>query len=439
MNTHKQDGLTPPVTVPAAARTKTEDEKRIHQFDELIALYVLKENTRDGSAPEGSALFAGEVARQMNALFPHPDPDRELFSERTLYRLLDAFASLEKSRDDTDGLLSRVFRLLPYLCGGEVRSCPASRRYGKTAGKQKKYYFAPLLSEGDMDMICGSVRSSRYLSDAEKEFLLARLQILCPAFGLDGGTFDRRKSRPLDGIRSLPQRPRAARSGGLPVESSKFLPHIQRIHEAIRQGWQIRVTYGVYGTDARGNVDFRAANPDAPYILNPYAMMWNGGRYYLIATHRGHDNPTHFRLDRILSVQVHTRDGEDGALLPAARDAVPALLRPYFKGSGRAKEFDATRYANTYPDMRIYGEENRITCRFAYTPTSLQILIDSFGAKNLQREDAPADCIRVRNVQYENALGFCVRMADQLTLLSPPELVEDVRRKLSAIAKKYEA
>ncbi len=410
---------------------KTKDEKLIQQFDELIALYVLKENTREGSAPEGSALFAGEVTQRMNDLFPHSDPDRELFSERTIYRRLDAFASLEKS---TDPLLSRVFRLLPYLCGGEVRSCPAINRDGKESGKQKKYYFSPLLSEGDMDMICGTVRSSRYLSDAEKEFLLARLQILRPACELDNSTLP----RPIDEIRSLPQRPLGSRSDDLPVESSKFLSHIQLIHEAIREGWQILVTYGVYGTDERGNVNF-SARSSAPYVLNPYAMMWNGGRYYLIVTHSGHANPTHFRLDRIMEVQIHEKVDKNGESIPVARETVPALLQPYFKGSGRTREFDATRYANTYPEMRIYGEENRITCRFAYTPTSLQILIDYFGVKNLRREYEPEDCIRVRNVQYENALGFCVMMVDHLTLLSPPELVEDVRRKLSAIAKKYEA
>lgn len=433
MANQKQTDSKPPAKSQAATRTKTEDKDEkllIKQLDQLIALYVLKEHTT-----EKSALFTREVLLQMNDLISQPVLGKDLFTDSTIYRLLDSFARLEESKDDTDGLLSRIFRLLPYICGGEVLSCPASSRYGKKPGKQKKYYFAPLLSEGDMDVICGTVRSSRYLSDAEKDFLLSRLRILQPAYGLD----DKTKSRPADEIRSLPERPRVSRSNNLPVESSKFLLHIQRIHEAIQQGWQIEVIYGIYETDDRGNINFRAKNPDHPYYLNPYAMMWNGGRYYLIATHSGHDNPTHFRLDRIMEVRIRKITDKDGNLISAKRDDVPKLLDPYFKGSGGAKEFDATRYANTYPDMRIYAAENRVNCRFAYTPTSLQILIDYFGAKDLRRLKDPEDCIRVRNVQYENALGFCVMMADHLKLLYPPELVEDVRKKLSSIVEKYEA
>lgn len=75
--------------------------------------------------------------------------------------------------------------------------------------------------------------------------------------------------------------------------------------------------------------------------------------------------------------------------------------------------------------------------------TRRQILIDYFGEENIRyqkqkQENAPDGFIRVRNIQYENALGFCVMMSDQLTLLSPPNLVSKVHEKLSAIVKKYE-
>lgn len=48
----------------------------------------------------------------------------------------------------------------------QIRSCPANDGPGKKSRKQQKHYFAPLLSEGDMDIICGTARSSS-LSNAE--------------------------------------------------------------------------------------------------------------------------------------------------------------------------------------------------------------------------------------------------------------------------------
>lgn len=427
----QQTSPKPPATSETASRQRTEDEKLINELDELILLYVFKKTTKEAE----SALSPREIVDKMNYLLPHPDSDEDLFSDKTMRRRLKAFASLENSKD---GLLQLIFRMLPYVCGGEVRSCPAAKHeYGMKDGAQRKYYFAPLLSEGDMDMICGTVRSSRYLSEAEKNFLLARLKVLQPFYGSDDHD---RSFYSADEIPSLPERPEGKyRLDLLPVDSSKFLSHIQLIHQAIRQNTQIQVTHGAYGIDERGRINFHATNPDRPYYLNPYAMMWNGGRYYLIATHNGHSNPAHFRMDRIMDVQLRTETNEKGETVPVKRAAVPELLIPFFKGSGNAKEFDATRYANTYPEMRIYENKQMVTCRFAYTPTSLQILTDYFGAKDLRWEKGPEECIRVRNVQYENALGFCVMMADHLTLLSPPELVADVRRKLSSIVKKYES
>lgn len=61
--------------------------------------------------------------------------------------------------------------------------------------------------------------------------LLARLKVLQPAYGLD----NRKKSRPTDEILSLPERPRKSRADRLPFESSKFLLHIQLIHQGIVQ------------------------------------------------------------------------------------------------------------------------------------------------------------------------------------------------------------
>ena len=48
-----------------------------------------------------------------------------------------------------------------------IRSRPANDGPGKKSRKQQKHYFAPLLSEDDMDIICGTARSSRRLSNAE--------------------------------------------------------------------------------------------------------------------------------------------------------------------------------------------------------------------------------------------------------------------------------
>ncbi len=43
----------------------------------------------------------------------------------------------------------------------------------------------------------------------------------------------------------------------------------------------------------------------------------------------------------------------------------------------------------------------------------------------------------VKNVQYDNALGFCVMFSDQLTVLSPQCLIDDLTNKLRSALGKY--
>ncbi len=424
----------------------------IKYFQPFLALYVLKTAT-----DKDCVLSIADVFDKMCFLISDLDG---VSCDRTLRRHLEHFCRLE-DRQGKDAAFDKLFQLLAFVCGGSVRTArppksrkgnsasPLKSRKGSSTRLHRRYYFEPILSKSDMDMLFGIIRSSRYLSKEEKDFLLARLRVLQPACD--------KKNQGLvpDQIEALPDRPKPPRrkSTGLPVKPSQFLSNIQCVYEAIERKCQIEVIYGIYDMSESGRVSFHARNPKKPYILNPYATMWNEGKHYLIATHKNHDNPTHFRLDRIVSVKLHRETDANGDLVEAKRAPVPALLKRYFrrKKSG-VYEFDAIQYANTYPEMRIYQNENLVDCRFLCAPESLQILVDYFGENiSLEKQpvskeqenpdgDAPFESrlvATVKNVQYDNALGFCVMMSDQLKLVSPPELVDDVYKKLTGIAEKY--
>ena len=408
------------------------------QCELLLAIYVLKSTTN-----EELALSVSEIAEQLDALLPEKDPDGTFFPERTLRRKFDILSLLESCPNP---MFEQIFRLFAFVYGGRVVSREADGILtGKNTtgnGKQKRYYFDPVLSEGDMDMICGTIQSSRYLSYAEKNYLLSRLRILQPSFGKNETDINLQKYRHILQVDALPARPPRSKTAALPVDTSVFLSNVQAVHDAIENEYQIEVIYGIYDTDPAGKVTFHARNPEKPYILNPYAMMWNDGDYYLIATHGKYTNPTHFRLDRMISVLPHTESNKDGTRSEIPRHAIPPTLRPYFKKvRNHPPVFDAIAYANTYPEMKIYNSDHRINCTFECTPLSLQILIDYFGTNirlkpsPLPHEDATTSyfAAEVRGIQYDNALSFCIMFCEQLTLLSPTELRDDVRGRLQKV------
>ena len=186
-------------------------------------------------------------------------------------------------------------------------------------------------------------------------------------------------------------------------------------------------------------------------------MMWNDGEYYLIATHYNYDNPAHFRIDRMIDVKIHLKEKKDKngniTRIPVRRNKIPSSLLPYFHRRNNRRIFDSIAYANKYPEMKIYGKEDLTDCRFECTDMSLQILIDNFGPDirlektSVSHPDNEVDLngrpIRyivatVTGVQRENAIDFAVEHSNSLTLLSPEDLVMEVRERIKKIYEKYQ-
>lgn len=419
------------------------------QCELLLSIYILK-----SCANEDQAMSISEIAEQLNALIPDADPNNTFFPERTLRRKFDILSMLESADHN---VLDQIFQLFSFVYGGKVVSREAdgivSGKNTTGNGRQKRYYFEPVLSEGDMDMICGTVQSSRYLSYEEKNYLLSRLRILFPSYDMSESDINRQKYQHIFQVDTLPPRPPKNRASNLPVDTSTFLSHIQTVHDAIENEYQIEIVYGIYDTDASGKVTFHARNNGKTYILNPYAMMWNDGDYYLIATHSKYTNPLHFRLDRIISVRPHTTINPDGTKELIKRNEIPTELHPYFHhANNHVPIFDAIAYANAYPEMKIYNQTNKIDCIFECTPMSLQILVDYFGTdiklkpSSIEHDTSDENCVapqniyysaEVKGIQYDNALGFCVMFSDQLTLLSPQNLIDDLTQKLQGALNKY--
>lgn len=437
------------IDVPKVETGRSYDEEfnaLIRDCDFFLLAYILKTATN-----EELAMSINDMAEALNLLIPR-DSDLSFFPERTIRRRIDVFSRIEDS--DLE-LTEKIRSLLHFVMGGRIAYRAAdginNGTNTKGNGKQKRFYFDPVLSVSDMDLIYGSVRSNRFLSEEEKDYLLARLHILLPEYKLDKETLQDNAKRHILEINDLPKKPKPKKNVTLPMDSSKLLSHIQTIYDAIQNGLQIEVVYGTY--DISGDspkVDFHSRNPEKPNILNPYAMMWNGGEYYLIATHNHYTNPVHYRVDRIISVKVRTRKTENGELEEVKRAPIPNSLKAFF--DRKTHTFDSVKYANTYPGMKIYDNDNKIDVVFECTSISLQILIDYFGP-NIRLSNSPIQhakdeldyngkeqkflAAKIKDVQYDNAFRFAIAQSEYLTLLGPDDLVKDVADKLQDIADKY--
>ena len=408
--------------------------KLLKQFEIPLIYYVLKTST-----DKDHALSCPQLAEKLSVLVPHPDNDESFFNSKTTGHKLDDIIKLSDTDDKLIDTLNNVFAM---TFGGMIKTRAADGIYnGKNyagKGSQKRYYFDPLLSRSDMDLVYGAVNSSRYLSGAEKDYLLSRLEALQPLFNTDTDILNDSRSIRFNNISSLPPRPNVSKISDLPGSSSVMLRNAQIIYDAIERRKQIEIVYGSYDIrNASEKAVFKANNAEKPYILNPYALLWNDGEYYLVATHKDHENPAHLRVDRIMTVRIHSVPRKNGELSEPARQKIPDTLGRFFKKNKKGRlVFDAIAYTNTYPQMIYSQKENLIDVTFECTSRNLQILVDSFGpgislAESTIRHNEKNGgdhylTATVRRVQYDNAKYYAIAHAHVLTLLSPKKLVKDV-------------
>lgn len=433
----------------------------LRDFDTILIMYILKIATN-----EDYAISAPEISNQLNHLFESldidklgKDEDQELFNSRTVRRDLEPFLQVEECQTILDSLLTRV---TDYVYGGKIASRAADgiqkQLNKKSAGTQKRYYFKPLLDKSDMTLIYGSISSNRYLSDEEKSYLMEHLRLLQPDFALDTSEINDRiaanRNRFYEGIfADLPDKPKQADKPKLPVDSRTLLINIKKLYESILNGYQIEMIYGKYDKDALGHLTFYPRHEGNAYILNPYALTWNLGEYYLIATADASDKPIHFRVDRVMDVKVHKTE-TDSKPMAALRAPVPATLKPFFSNKSGKLIFNSIKYTNKYPGMKVYNDPRLIDCVFECTSDSLQVLVDNFGTNvrisespivhsedDLDYKGRPQSFLKVtvKDVQYDNAKRLCIELSQYFTLLGPVELLEDVTNLLDSITNRYKS
>lgn len=432
----------------------------LRDYDIPLIYFILKKCTN-----KENAFSCADISKQLNLLVSSNDDsieeyyDREnnLFSSRTIDRKLGSITKLTSALDESSKLYETI---LASLFGGRIRVREADGiYYGKNLtgkGIQKKYYFEPLLEESDMNLIMGSIQSSRYLSNDEKRFLLSRVEIILPSVNRTEYNMMPLSQSPIMNVNSPVKRPKRKTVGDIPGNDSALLKNTFIIYEAIERKAQIEVLYGIYDIDkATGKITFHARNKNNQYyILNPYALLWNDGKYYLLATHEDHETPTHFRVDRIIDVRLHTVTNADGSKSYSPRNKIPSVLAPFYKSTADKRQvFDSVKYANTYPGMVIYKDNNIIDCTFECTSWSLQMLVDNFGAditvqKSIRDHDPsevdyngqPQEFLMptIRGVQYDNIKRYAVNNSQYLTVIFPHNLAEDVKETLIRAVAKYE-
>ena len=135
--------------------------------------------------------------------------------------------------------------------------------------------------DAELRMLIDSVLFSKCLSGAQAKRLIEKLESF-------GNRYFRAK---VSHVSNLPEL--------FHSDNKQVMLVLDVLNDAIEEKRKVSFVYNSYGTDFKLH-----PKREEPYIVNPYQMVANNGRYYLIGNYDKYDNVSHYRIDRITSVEM---------------------------------------------------------------------------------------------------------------------------------------
>lgn len=441
---------------PASSRKKEQAE--FSKFDLPVLIYMLK-----GITSSDNSLSAAVLSQELKGVLG------DSYSGKTLKRHLERIEEIETWEQEQDQVIRdqkrKLAEIMYCVYGGRIMiaNAPSVRSGGTGDGsvnRQKRYYFEPCLDDSSMRMLNASVLSNHFLSDDERNYLLSRLRILN---FLDSSDYLLEETQSPEKVHFQDD----SDDTGFPGESNLYLMNITKLDYALRNEMQIEITYGTYDVH-NGYIDYHKRlsheGEVKKYRLNPYALFWNGGYYYLLATYvkgyapdyvKEEGTPINFRSDRIIDISFVTNEnGKRGERSYTSREKLPSRLRSYFYvGAEGLPYLNVQKYCSEFPMMRISQYTDLIEATIECTAWSLQIIADTFGNMvrvypsskahsndELDYNARPQTFLEahIDKVEFENIRDFCLMHPEYITPLGPEKLVEAVREKLEAALKKLQ-
>ena len=137
----------------------------------------------------------------------------------------------------------------------------------------------------------------------ERQFTDGELRLL-----IDGLLFSRRVPysqcrelvEKMEGLSNIYFRSRVGHIARLPVDQSdnkQLFLNIEILDEAISKGRKVRFHYTEYGLDKKLHLRARPDGSVREYVISPYQMAAQEGKYYLICNYDKYDDISNYRVD----------------------------------------------------------------------------------------------------------------------------------------------
>ena len=289
--------------------------------------------------------------------------------------------------------------------------------YGVNANRKTLYLDFEELRNFGVDIISNKVGHDCYYNIGSRDFELPELKLLVDSVQSSKFITDRKSTELIKKLESLVSKYEGKQlqrqvviSGRVKAMNESIYYNVDKLHEAIGAGCQIRFKYYQWNVDKQ----MELRKDGAWYQVSPWALMWDDENYYLVAFDATDGKIKHYRVDKMLSISV-TKEKR--------------------QGQEQFKRFDMPRYTKSLFGM--YGGE-QVKVMLEARNDMVGVIIDRFGKDILI---APVDSERFRvnvDVSMSNQfLGWIMAVGDGVKIVGPDKVVEKMRAEVRRLAEQY--
>lgn len=188
---------------------------------------------------------------------------------------------------------------------------------------------------------------------------------------------------------------------------------IDILHDAIEQKKQVEFLYD----RAFVSKEKQEKQNKKRYVVSPYFLVNNQGKYYLVCNYDYFDDIANYRLEQIKDIKI-----------------LETPAKPIEKVKGFEKGLDIAKYANE--NIYMFSSESVSATLKLYNEYVVSSVYDWFGssARIYTKGDEIFADIKVN----ENALVYwCIQYGESVELVSPQKTRDKIKKQIENLMKKY--
>ena len=280
---------------------------------------------------------------------------------------------------DIESLISFGFDIL-------TSTCPPGYFWGRR-----------LFEMPELRMMVDSIKSSEFITEKKTLDMIERIKRLTSVY----------QARELDQMNGIIGRPKNRNEG--------IFYTIDSLHYAICNKRKVHFSYYRHVIINKKIVSQKSHE----FCVSPYALIWNDGKYYLVANYGKYNNFSHYRLDRMRNVEV--------LLEPS---------RPLYQFSDYRDSFDESDYLRGIFEMYSGTTEDYVYLKCK--KNSIEHIVDRFGVDTIcDMEENRYFTVRIKAKINDGLVSWILAQRGGVSVIYPPYLVDKVKNTLKSMMNQY--